>query len=642
MIRTLFIAFCASVFLSVTGLSAQTEPEGHLSLDGQIADDGRSVTLSWFDTDRPRLGSVVVKRRDFGQVGGDTWQPITAPLSQAMRFTDETTQPGIAYEYQVIRSERDIVDVGYWVTGVALPAVANRGRAYLVVDETVAGPLSAHIDRFERDLIGDGWRVTRILAPRGDSNNPTENLRKAASLRQAITAQYAMDRNGTHAVILVGHVPVVKSGQTAPDGHEARAHPTDLFYGNMDGRWRINAEGRLVDNRLPSDFIELQVGRIDFSNVSNNDPALELHLLQAYFDKNHHWRHGLLGDLRNAYGTGGWLKGEIYGLRNIVGADAVIDGGHHDVGEEQPWLWGVNFGDWQGSNYAQGYENKAVFALNFGSHKQIFHTSLNPMTALLAQKWYTLTVGWGARPAWWLHHMALGGTIGDVHMRTVNNGLADLPYRETMDYFPTGQYLWRNPVWVNLLGDPTARGFVLAPPSQVSAQTDGQGVTVTWTPSADPDTVGYQVYRNQNGGQVFTLVSGNVPLTSAEFRDPAPVPNALYMVRSYGLKDVYAGSFYTLSQGVFAQIGAAKSEIENIQIEGSKDAPLTLPQEFAAPTNGAIFAIIEGPKQGRLDFDGTQWQFLPPQGFVGQVDLRFALSSGLQTDEAVLSITISE
>ena len=30
-----------------------------------------------------------------------------------MRFTDETIQPGVAYEYQVMRTARDIVDVGY-------------------------------------------------------------------------------------------------------------------------------------------------------------------------------------------------------------------------------------------------------------------------------------------------------------------------------------------------------------------------------------------------------------------------------------------------------------------------------------------------------------------------------------------------
>jgi len=630
------------MLFSATDLPAQAAPENHLSLDGQITADGQSVTLSWFDTQSPRVGSVVVNRRILGQLGAETWRPITPPLSQAMRFIDNTTQPGVAYEYKVVRSDRDIIDVGYWATGVGVPAVQERGRAYLVVDETVAIPLRAHLDRFERDLIGDGWQVTRILAPRDDSSAPAENLRKAASLRQAITMQFAMDQEGTHAVVLVGHVPVVTSGRAQPDGHDARAHPTDLFYGNIDGRWRINTEGQLLDHRLPSDFIELQVGRIDFANVSGSDPDREVHLLRAYFDKNHHWRQGMLGDLRNAYGSDGWLTAEIYGLRNIVGADAVVTGGHHDVGEDRPWLWGVDFGDWQGSNYAQSYENKSVFAINFGSHKQIFNAPSNPMTALLAQRWYTLAVGWGARPAWWLHHMALGGTIGDVHMRTVNNGHAEQPYRETMDYFPTGQYLWRNPIWVNLLGDPTTRAFMLAPPRQLAAQSDDQGVQLRWTAPLDPDVQGYRVYRARVGSQDYELISGDTPVTAMEFRDTAPMLQAQYMVRAYGLKDVYAGTFHTLSQGAFAQGDTLLTTATGIDISGPKDIPLALPQEFTAPVKGIIRAFIAGPDQGRLDFDGNQWVFSPPADFVGQIDLPFSVSNALQTDRAILTINITE
>ena len=100
----------------------------------------------------------------------------------------------------------------------------------------------------------------------------------------------------------------------------------------------------------------------------------------------------------------------------------------------------------------------------------MFNSRSSGMTTLLAHSWYPVAVGWGARPAWWLHHMALGGSIGDVHLRTVNNGVFADPYRESMDYYPPGRYLMRNPVWVNLLGDPTLRGFPLAPPHSVMAR----------------------------------------------------------------------------------------------------------------------------------------------------------------------------
>lgn len=640
MIRKLFIAACTAFLTGIAQPSAQESSEKHLPLDGVIAADGSSVALSWFGTSRPRIGTVTIKRRRIGEIGSASWQTIAPSLNLAMRFTDDTVRPGVAYEYQVMRTGRGIIDVGYWATGVNLTAQADRGHAHVIVDETVAGPLAAHLARFERDLEGDGWQVSRIVGPRGGATGPDETLMQAATIRETLALRYAEDPFARHAIILIGHLPVVKSGRANPDGHDPKPHATDLFYADIDGQWHIDPTGALRDNRVPGNFIEMQVGRIDFSNVSGNDPARELHLLRAYLDKNHHWRHGLLGDLRRAYGSGERLLGEVYGLRNIVGPDAVTEGGHHDVGEERPWLWGVDFGDWNGGRYAQRYANKAVFALNFGSGKQNFDAPSNAMTALLAQPWYPIAVGWGGRPAWWLHHMALGGTIGDVHMRTVNNGVATLPYRDTMEYFPTGQYLWRNPIWVNLLGDPTTHGFVLAPATRVEVVPDAQGVTITWMPSVDPDVIGFRVYRKQ-GDDGFQLFSGQNPVTASEFHDPSPKPGARYMVRAYGLKQVHAGSFHTLSQGSFAEIAMPSLRAEDMQITGRADETLVLPQMFSQPEDGTIHAFITGPEQGDLFHDGANWHYTPPAGFTGEVRLRFSVSNALQTDEGLLTILIA-
>ena len=130
------------------------------------------------------------------------------------------------------------------------------------------------------------------------------------------------------------------------------------------------------------------------------------------------------------------------------------------------------------------------------------------------------------------------------------------PYRESMDYFPTGNYLWRNPIWVNLLGDPTTHAFPLAPPSTAdSAPKTDQGVALSWTASTDPDVTGYRVYRAPEGSMDFKPLNAGTRSDSSTFTDTAPVENARYMVRAYGLKEVYAGSFYTFSQGVFADFG---------------------------------------------------------------------------------------
>lgn len=139
-----------------------------------------------------------------------------------------------------------------------------------------------------------------------------------------------------------------------------------------------------------------------------------------------------------------------------------------------------------------------------------------------------------------------GGTIGDVHFATVNNGpwyFGD--YQDAVDYYPMGNYLWRAPVWVNLLGDPTLHAFPLASPKGLVSEIDHGTAVLRWQ-QAD-DVLGYQVLR------LNTEVGGFEPISDLPednyFEDASWHPGTRYMVRSYGLKQVYAGSFYAWSQG---------------------------------------------------------------------------------------------
>lgn len=632
-----------TVLLLIAGpLAAQSALEEPLPVDGNIALNGSAVELNWFAATPPRVGAVTVKRRLYGETGGESWEQISPQLGPVMRFSDETVEPGIAYEYQVLRSARDIVDVGYWLTGVELPAREFRGNAYVIVDETIVEAIAPRLARFERDLTGDGWRVFRHDVPRGEGGASLKGLEQAARVKTWLQERYHADPFGDHAVILVGHVPVVSSGRVNPDGHHQAPHPTDLFYAAMDTPWRATKEGVLVENQLPGDFIDMQIGRIDFANFSAGDREREIHLLQSYFDKNHHWRTGLLGDLRTAYGSSNNLITEQYNLLNVVGPTSFTTGGHHDVGEAKPWLWGVDFGDYDGAGYAEKYANKAVFTLNFGSGKQRFDNGANAMVALLAQPWYPIATGWGGRPAWRLHVMALGGTIGEVHMRTVNNGAASQPYRKSMDYYPTGDYLWRNPIWVNLLGDPTSRAFPLAPPSQLVAARTDQGVRLSWTASIDPDVTEYRLYRAPKGSLDFKPLAGGAISDSLTFIDATPEESAQYMVRAYGLKDVYAGSFYTFSQGVFADPGTGAISAADLDLAVEPGATVALPDLFNQVEGGRIHAIIEGPRVGALRHDGTAWRYTPPDGFAGAVTLRYSVSDGLQTREGRLTLTVGK
>ena len=632
------------VWLATTlAAAAVSHSVRNLPLVGTIDPDGRSVRLSWLEAEPPRVGSVVISRRELGQTGHDSWQPVAPALTAQLGYTDHGIRPGKAYEYQVQRFDLQsglLVDSGYWATGIGVPAVEARGTALMVVENRIAGPLAGRLDRLAQDLQGDGWRVLRHQTLPGIPEDPVATLAEARRLKAWIAAQYDADPETPHALILIGQVPVVRSGDVAPDGHEPRPHPTDLFYGEMELDWPDDGTGQLLPSAVPSGDIEMTIGRIDFS-TQTRDWETELGLLAAYLDKDHHWRQGLLGDLRQAYGQNANLAVEIGGLRNIVGDTNLAKGGHSGLGEAHPWLYGVDFGAWNGATYAGDLANKAVFTINFGSFKQVFDQPNNAMAALLAQPWYPLTVGWGGRPSWRLHLMALGAPVGETLRRTVNNGELALRPELTMEYLPTGTYLFRNPIWANLLGDPTLHAFPLAPVRGLSATRENDGVRLAWSLPASTDRTGVRVYRAPGPDAAFMAIDGGAPAFGTSFVDPAPVAGAVYMVRSHGLKTVNAGSFYTLSQGAFARPGHDPVTAPAITLVTRPGQPVRIEAaRIAAEAGAKVFAIVAAPPQGRLERDGEDWIYTPPPEFGGTVRIGYTLWDGLADDAGTITVEV--
>ncbi|MFV0360487.1 hypothetical protein [Tropicimonas sp.] len=630
----------ALLWIVAAGIAApQGFGVGELPLSATIAANGGDLRLSWAGAEPPRTGSVIVSRRRLGETGRDSWRAFPPLSGRLTFFSDSDFRPGTAYEYQVQRFDARsgaLVDSGYWTAGIEVPAVETRGTALLVVDETLAGALASRLDRFALDLAGDGWRVVRHQTPPGAPDTPVETLARARALKAWVVERFDSDPAEPRALILVGQVPMVMSGRVAPDGHGNTPHASDLFYADMDQSWPDDGAGHLRPNSIPSGNIEMMVGRIDFSHFRNEDPQAELRLLEAYFDKNHHWRNGLLGDLRQAYGKTDYLESDIAGLRNIVGPENVITGGHEDTGGLHPWLWGVDFGPGDIELYDGPLSIKAIFSLNFGSHKQRIERANNPMRAVLAQPWYPLAVAWGARPAWRLHAMALGLPVGDAQIRTVNNGKHWMRVEETMEYLPTGTYLMRNPIWVNLLGDPTLHAFPLDPVRALSADEGPDGVTLAWTIPDNGEQRGARVFRASGPGEPFVAIDGGIPVGGTEFTDPAPIPGARYMVRSHGLKTVAAGSFFTLGQGAFAAVGSAPSATPDIALGMTAGQSLRL-----APPGAGIFAVVSGPSHGSLARDGSGWTYTAPVGFTGTVTLHYSLFDAISGDQGTITIEMT-
>jgi hypothetical protein len=638
--------YCLFVFLfpGVAGAAAPI-PEQSLEIDAKIAEDGTTIEISWAKATGSSVDRISIQRRELGETYKASWLRIASLRSFARIYVDKKIQPGIAYEYRISRPSKEKIETGYWTTGRNLPAREHQGVALLMVDETLAGDLDVHLNRFMLDLIGDGWTVVRHDVPRGDGRkkNAVANLKAARKLRAWIQSRYYSDSSTPHALILVGHIPIVKSGHANPDGHARRPLETDLFYADMNGVWRDNGQGLLLHNAVPSDHIEMQVGRIDFSNL---DDALgdEISLFKRYFDKNHHWRHGRLGDLRQAYGSSGHLSGETNALRNIVGPKELMAGGHLDLGMQQPWLFGVDYAKKKYSNYITTTPIKTVFSLNFGSGKPGFSRRNNSMTVMLAQQWYGLATGWGARPAWQLHHMALGKSIGYSHLRTVNNGTLTFGGAETLEYTPTGRYTWLNPVWVNLLGDPTLHPFPLQPVSNLRAEKTGGKVQLSWNAAETEAKVQYRVYRASDRFGPYELLNPSKLHTGLQYIDPNPVAGAWYMVRAHALKEVYAGSFNTYSQGVFAMVDnePPKATDQLISTPKGQEVAISLAGTDPDSDDQLTTAFIKAPAGGHLVESNGAWSFIPDAEFTGRVNIPFTVFDGVASDDGLVSVNVIE
>lgn len=632
--QLIYLCLCALV-LWAAPLSAQSAREKVIPLDAQWNATGTVLTLDWQDAKPLRVGPVDINRRPLGATGGQSWALLVENLQRSFFIEDLTPERGTAYEYQVIRRARDVVDVGYWLAGWEIPAVQERGIALLVIEQSIADALAPRLDRFAQDLIGDGWQVRRHIVPRNTPDAREDNLATGRALRRWITAEAEKSPQTSHSLILLGHVPVMESGRVAPDGHESVPHATDLFYADIGRRWPDGEVGKLRPSTLPDLQIDMTVGRIDFQPIAEGDPFKEQRLIARYLDRNHHWRHGHLDDLRTAYGQNNTLAVERAALRNIVGPDAIEPGGHQTADPAKPFLVGVDFG----SRKAEDYTNqgpKPAFAINFGSNKQKFSRRNNAMLALLALDWVPLAVGWGGRPSWQLQHLALGGTIGEAHKRTVNNGPWRAgAYRDVLDYYPTGQYLWRGPIWVNLMGDPTLHAFVLPPPVLTDTSRTGSEVTLNWQAPEHPQIQGVQVFRAAAPGAPFAPISEVLPET--RFTDTDASKDAVYMLRAYGLQEVHAGSFFAYSQGVFA--GPDVQPLPPVQ--QTLSTPRQTPVRIPTPQTG-IWSFIFGPAQGSLTQDADGWLYTPAEATSGTVTLRNAISDAWGTAEGTTTITIGD
>jgi hypothetical protein len=515
------------------------------------------IELRW-PADPKATGYAIFRKSPSAASWGDERAALEA---KETHYIDSAVEVGVAYEYKVQKAaqagDKTFKGTGYLLAGIEIPLTERRGKVVLVVDSTHAAALAEPLKRLERDLAGDGWTVLRHdVAP---AATPIE-------VKAQIKQDYEADRSGVKAVFLFGHVRVPYSGDFNPDGHgdHRGAWPADAYYGDMDGEWpdtavdspkasraenkNVPGDGKFDPTFLPSD-VELDVGRVDLSQM----PAFgksETELLRRYLDKDHAFRHrtleaerrGLIcdkfGDFRGeAFVSSGWRNfAPLVGDAKIQAAD---------------WFTALGAGSYlvaQGSG-AGGYQScagvgttadfaakptRAVFTLLFGSYFGDWDSRDNLLRAPLAAESHGLVAVWAGRPHWYLHSMALGETIGHATRLTQNNrGL----------YVPTGGF--PHGVHVALMGDPTLRLHIVAPPSALTCK----GAQLAWQPSPDAGAA-YHVYSAPDEKGPYTRLT-ETPIAETRY-SPAAGKTCIYMVRAVRLETGASGSYVNASQGVFA------------------------------------------------------------------------------------------
>ena len=584
------------------GLShAQSTQDAAVELSALVQSSPARITLNWVANAGATQYTIARKLKN-----SSTWGANLATLpGDATTFTDTTAIVGSSYEYRVLRNAAAYTGYGYINSGIEVPLVESRGNLILVVDQTFAVSLKTEIDRWVNDAIGDGWRVTRIEADR----NAT-----AADVKVQIKAVYDNSSPKAKSVFILGHVPVPYSGQLNPDGHpdHVGAWPTDTYYADMNGTWTDNTvntdvagdprnknapgDGKFDQSLIPSD-VELQIGRVDFSNMPSFALSEE-ELLRNYLNKDHAFRQkeftaisrGLVDD------NFGYFSGEAFassGFKNIgpiVGPGNVVSADYLTTMADSSYLWsyGCGGGWFQGAggigssaDFANSH-TQSVFTMLFGSYFGDWDSQDNFLRAPLAQG-LTLTNAWSGRPHWVFHQMALGENIGYCARVSQNNNAT---------YFASYGARF---VSIGLMGDPTLRNDMMTPASILALSNDGYNVNLTWEGSPE-NILGYNIYRKGQSDDDFVRVNDELVFVSSFTDSCVGVEGDItYMVRVVNLQVTPSGSYYNMSQGVMEVINHTGSAgVEAIATFAQNGQTISFQSNSTGPIENYLWIFGDG------------------------------------------------
>ncbi|MBK8498112.1 MAG: thrombospondin type 3 repeat-containing protein [Flavobacteriales bacterium] len=617
--------------IAFTGVAQTSSQRASVQLSATVQSSPPAITLAW--TTLASTTSITIYRK---LRSATSWGAVLAtPAAAALSYTDNTVVVGTAYEYKVVRVANGTTGTGYIASGIDVPIPDYRGKLVLLVDNTIAGSLTAELNQLQYDLRADGWSVVR------SDVSPAASV---TSIRNTVIGHYNADPTNVKAVYIVGHVPVPYSGNINPDGHSEHlgAWPTDGYYGELNGTWTDNSvnnngsarpanrntpgDGKFDQSNFPND-VELQVGRVDLSDL----PAFATNateLTRAYLNRAHDYKikgwspqvRGLMFDnlqwVSNPLAASGWrAMAPLVGPSNITNANQ-NGTDYYLLVNSQSYLWTYSSGGGlqatdagiltyngaDGVGTTQSFATTtpgAVFNMSFGSYFGDWDNRNNYLRAPLAVG-QTLTNCWAAIPAWYFHHMGLGDNIGYSTLVSMNNSSLYTPLTDG----------WQGSIGrthLGLMGDPALRMKMIAPPTNLSITSNSGIASFAWTASTESGLAGYHLYIFDAATGAITRLT-NSPVSGTTYLNAAIpfVAGRDYMVRAVKLETNTSGSYLNLSLGA---IGTSAGAVTNdcLGVPGGSALPGTACNDNnACPTGDVWNASCQcaGTPSGDTDGDG--------------------------------------
>ncbi len=402
-------------------------------------------------------------------------------------------------------------------------------------------------------------------------------------IRSAVQAIAVAYPSQLKTVVTVGRVPVARSGLDdwyGADGHGNQApYATDAFYADLDGElathWTDTASNNGPWYNVPADNqfnpqrisqvgngrVELGFGRIDMSV----EIKMEWEALRNYFKKLHRYKTAS-PDFRpgrrvadrfsypNVRDTSIQSMPSVVGMENIdvlskdtppsVNKDEDSDSAYSAI--HGPYLFYFKGGGPPGI----GDGGRAVFWTGMQSHYGYWHKS-GLMAKQLAQDSFALSWTWDIWGLRYIYHrMGMGLDAADMMKQSINNQgwSASGTYSYKFTNRSNGDF--HGSLYMNHIGDPALRLFMIAPPSKLSVVNSGSQAALSWTASPEEGIIGYHIYRKPVGNGPYTRLTFTPQPATTYLDSSVSAGNHAYMVRAVRLETTGSGTFLNPSLGI--------------------------------------------------------------------------------------------